>query len=91
MLDDVAESAAPEEGPWQSVWLDVCHGRDDLEGVCTLLRETSAAEVLRIPLARLDKTGRMVRGVLPSAFLPRDERTRRASWVSQDSWWSTAE
>jgi hypothetical protein len=91
MLDDVADTAVPDEGPWQSVWLDVCHGRDDLEGICTLLREASAAEALQTSLVRLDKTGRMVRSVLPTAFIPNDERTRRASRVSPDSWWSTSE
>jgi hypothetical protein len=91
MLDDVAETAMPEEGPWQRAWLDVCHGRDDLEGVCILLREASASEALLKPLARLDNAGRMIRGVLPSAFVTGDERTRRASRVSPDSWWSTVE
>ena len=50
MIDDVAEMAIPEEGPWQSQWLDVCHGRDDLEGVCTLLREANAVDPLTEPL-----------------------------------------
>lgn len=91
VLDDVSETAVPEEGPWQSAWLDVCHGRDDLEGVCALLREASAAGMLQKPLSRLDTTGQMVRRVLPSGFVPVDERTRRARNLSPDSWWSTAE
>jgi hypothetical protein len=89
MLDDVAETAVPEEGPWQSAWLDVCRGRDDLEGVCVLLREAGAAAVLQKPLARLDTTGLTIRSVLPNAFVTGDERTRRAGRVSPDSWWST--
>jgi hypothetical protein len=91
MLDEVAETAVPDDGPWQGVWLDVCHSRDDLEGVRILLREVDAAEALQRPLTRLDRTGRMVRSVLPGAFVPRDERIRRANKVSPDSWWSTAE
>jgi hypothetical protein len=91
MLDDVADTALPEEGPWQGAWLDVCHGRDDLEGVCILLREANASEVLLKPLAQLDDAGRMIRRVLPNVFVTGDERTRRASRVSPDSWWSTVE
>jgi|GEM_PF-5345801 len=91
VLDDVSDTAVPEEGPWQSAWLDVCHGRDDLEGVCVLLREASAAGVLQKPLSRLDTAGRMARRVLPGGFVPADERTRRARNLSPDSWWSTAE
>jgi hypothetical protein len=88
MLDDVADTAVPEEGPWQSAWLSVCHGRDDLEGVCILLHEASAAEVLQKPLARLDHTGRMVCSVIPRKFVTGDERIRRARRVSPESWWS---
>ncbi len=91
MLDDVAETALPETGPWQNEWLDACHGRDDLEGVWILLREASAADPLTTALERLDRTGRVVRNVLPSTFVPADERTRRASRVAPDSWWSTTE
>jgi hypothetical protein len=80
----------PEEGPWQCQWLDACHGRDDLEGVCILLHEASAGDVLKKLLERLDKAGRVVRNVLPGAFVPADERTTRACRLSPNSWWSTA-
>jgi hypothetical protein len=88
MVGEVADSVLPEEGAWQREWLDVCHGRDDLEGVCILLREIEAdAPVIR-RVEQLDRAGRVVRSILPRTFVPSDERTRRAAQLTPNAWWA---
>lgn len=88
MVDDVSDAVMPEDGSWQEQWLEVCHGRDDLEGICVLLREIAPDETLLRRVEQLDRSGRVVRSILPRAFVPSDERTRRVSQATPGAWWS---
>jgi hypothetical protein len=89
LVDHATDQAIPEEAAWQGEWLEASHGRDDIEGIRTLLKGRVDNLPFADRLAQVDRAGRIARSVLPSGFVPSDERTRRASEVDPSAWWAS--
>ena len=81
------ERSDPESDAWRDEWRQLCHRRDDLEGVRVLLAERGASQALDSHLAAVDRAGRALRMSAPLARLGPDERLRRARLADPDAWW----
>jgi hypothetical protein len=81
------EAAEPDREEWLAGWRRLCHGRDELEGVRTLLSEVRASAELDAHVGPLDRSGAWLRARAPLARLGHDERMRRAQLADADAWW----
>jgi hypothetical protein len=86
-LEDFEAPDVRDDLDWQAEWREVCHRRDDLEGVRVLLAEAGSVTTLAEELNDLDVLGRKVAFDIPVASVPDDDRLIRSSTVDAGAWW----
>lgn len=90
-LGDCRDALVPTNQRLASTWRDLCHRRDDLEGVRVLLRSADAREVeaLEAVLRDVDALGKAVRFSWPPEIEVDDERLRRVALSDPGAWWGS--
>ncbi len=90
-LEDCRDALVPTNPRLASTWLDLCHRRDDLEGVRVLLRSADAtqAEALEVVLRAVDAVGKLDRFSWPPEIEVDDERLRRVAIADPVAWWGS--
>jgi hypothetical protein len=85
---DLARTMACDDRGWRSALVELCQGRDDVEGVRILLNEAGAGAALAGAIRDLDDAGaRLVRS-LPVRLRIDDARLREVRALDEAAWWA---
>ncbi len=87
-LDLLGAEVDPGGPEGQAFLLDLCHQRDDLEGVLVLLREVGHHEAVQAAAAALDQRARELLHPLSELEYLVDERLRRVLLGQPEAWWA---
>jgi hypothetical protein len=90
-LEDCRDALVPTNQRLAATWLDLCHRRDDLEGVRVLLRSVDVSEVeaLETALRDVDAVGKADRFSWPPEIEVDDERLRLVALSDPGAWWGS--
>lgn len=86
-IDELWQLMACDEPAWQEELLDLCRGRDDLEGIRLLLVEAGAAERISDDIAILDEAGERFMQSLPVVVAASEARLARVRSLDPGVWW----
>lgn len=86
-LDDLLAVLPLDADGIRHAWMQLCHRRDDLEGVRVLLREAGVGSGLDESLRHTDRAGRAMRINLGDGISTDDERLRRVALGDPAAWW----
>ena len=84
----LVKNPLPHDSQWKQDMQRIMHKRDDLEGICLLLREAGEGDLLVDELLDIDVEGDLWIDAIPSWDGDFDERLLRASLVSPEGWWT---
>jgi hypothetical protein len=87
-VEALPQHLSPDVERWEADWFELCHRRDDLEGVRLLLDEGGEGNRLAVALASLDREGKLLVRSLPRRDLRLDERMTRVAKADPAAWWS---
>jgi hypothetical protein len=88
-VDDLAGTMACDDPRWRADLVELCHGRDDVEGVRLLLNEAGSGAIVTRAVELLDEIGsRFVRS-LPVVLTLDDPRLREVARFDHTAWWAT--
>jgi len=87
-IDELWELMACDEPAWQQELLDLCRGRDDVEGIRLLLVEAKVAERIADDIGILDQAGERFMQSLPVVVAGSDARLARARSLGPGDWWA---
>jgi hypothetical protein len=87
LVFDLRQSPTAYSRTWRRSVLRLCHGRDDVQGVRSLLEERGAAVELSSAIDVLDDLGEEWAAMVPAHIAIDDERLRRVASEDPCAWW----
>ena len=87
-ISDLDAEMKPGEELWQHEFLELCHARDDLEGVCVLLSYVDPPVAATRCSDAVDDAGGLLVASIPFELVLESERLRRVRCKDPDAWWA---
>jgi hypothetical protein len=87
VIDELTQTMACDDQDWRSELLELCRGRDDVEGVRILLNEAGADDTVTDTVRFLDEAGSQFVRSLPVVLKVEDERLHRVASFDHGAWW----
>ena len=87
-MDDLEVALDEGSEEWVDAWRDICHRRDELEGVKLVLQERGKGAALQSTLEQLDRRGRQFLINIPEGVLQPDIQLERANLLDPTAWWT---
>ena len=85
--EDIGFKFDPTGESWRNIFLDLCHQRDDIDGVRMLLYEAGVIGRILPLLDELDSRGKKLIRLIPR-FKIRDEQLKRGFLIDHSAWWA---